>query len=68
MHSFSIPLAGLAKMALPVILFSSLATAQQVLDAETQAKIDARGQNAKYSPRAHVFRFAPDTDQNADIV
>ena len=39
MHSFSIPLAGFAKMALPVILFSSLATAQQVLDAETQAKI-----------------------------
>ena len=39
MHSFSIPLAGLAKMALPVILFSYLATAQQVLDAETQAKI-----------------------------
>lgn len=39
MHSFSIPLISIAKMALPVILFSSLATAQTVLDAETQAKI-----------------------------
>ena len=38
MHSFS-PLTGLAKMALPVVLFSYLATAQPVLDAETQAKI-----------------------------
>ncbi len=39
MNSFSIPLAGIAKIALPVFLFSALATAQQGLDAETQAKI-----------------------------